>query len=369
MDKKSLVVMISVGVLLIIAIALLICYVASGGSLKTTDIIGKTEELSKPIIELFLNSEKYTTESVIINIKTYMEDGSEIESIILPNNQEVISTETMYEVTKNGEYEFIVKGKNGGISKQTIEINNILDSSSDVPYIPADFEHVEGTEVSSGYTIIDKYGNEFVWIPVSTGILTRESDGDNKYEENTSEISEFINSVQRYYGFYVAKYEASLATLNGKETIAFKANVIPLSNVNYRIAYDKSQKMCEIYKYNGVKTSLINSYAWDTTLKWINKSITNYSKNISYGNYSGIIFPTGDKKSDIVNNICDLAGNLREWTTEMYYTSTETETTDIYRVIRGGSANIEKVASSHIAYPDYMTDTYWGFRAILYKEL
>ena len=45
-----------------------------------------------------------------------------------------------------------------------------------------------------------------------------------------------------------------------------------------------------------------------------------------------------------------------------------TEENEIYRVIRGGSAIIEKSAESHIVYPDTMTDTYWGFRVVLYKK-
>ena len=175
----------------------------------------------------------------------------------------------------------------------------------------------------------------------------------------------------RYYGFYIAKYEASEIKINEKETIASKKDVIPLSNINYNIAYEKAQKMYQIYNYSDSKTALINSYAWDTTLKWIDNNVTNYSKNISYGNYSGIINLTGNTDTDIVNNICDLSGNLREWTTEIYYVENDIsvlEEKDVYRVIRGGSANIEKAASSHIVYPDTMTDTYWGFRVVLYKK-
>lgn len=371
MKNKSLVVIIGVAILVIIAIALLVYYVVSGGSLKTQDIIGKNKQENKPIIELYLSSEKYTSGNVIINIEAYMEDGSEIESIILPNTQEVISSNTRYEVSKNGNYEFIVKSKNGEISKKTITVNNILDSSPDVPYIPEGFEHIENTNVENGYTIVDGYGNEFVWIPVSTGVLTRETEGNAQYEENVAEINEFSNSVLRYYGFYVAKYEAGKTVKDGNETISFKKDIIPLSNINYKEAYEKSQKMYEIYDYKDVKTTLMNSYAWDTILKWIDSSITNYSHNVSYGNYSGTILPTGNTENDIVNNICDLSGNLREWTTEEYYATNDgivTEENSVYRVIRGGSANIQKVASSHIVYPDTMTDTYWGFRTILYKK-
>lgn len=370
MDKKSLVVIVGAGVLVVIAIALLISYVISGGSLKTEDLLKTTEEVNKPIIILKMNDENYTTGSVIIELEAYMEDGSEIESIILPNSQEVISSTTRYEVTKNGDYEFIAKAKSGEESKRIITVDIIIDSSPDNPYIPTGFKHVEGTEVDTGYTIIDEYGNEFVWIPVSIGKLTRETEGDLQYEDNIDEFSDLTESVLRYFGFYVAKYEASEITINNKNTIAFKAGQMPLSNVSYNTAYDKASNMYKVYKYKDVKTSLMSSYTWDTTLKWIDRTITNYSKNVSYGNYSGVIALTGETESDVVNNVCDLAGNLREWTTEKYYAASNVATPEenkVYRVIRGGSAIIEKSAASHIVYPDTMTDTYWGFRVVLYK--
>ena len=370
MDKKSLIVLGSVGILVIIAIALLISYILSGGSLKTEDLIN-TKKVYKPVIVLKTNTASYTEESVIIEIEAYMEDASEIEVIILPNNQEVISSSTIYEVTKNGDYEFIVKAKNGEESRKSITISQIIDSSSDQPYIPEGFKHVEGTEVDTGYTIIDKYGNEFVWVPVSIGTLIRETEGDIQYEEDEDELVNLFESVKRYFGFYIAKYEASDVKVNNQATIASKANQMPLSNVSYNTAYDKASNMDKVYKYKDVDTMLMSSYTWDTTLNWVNKAITNYSKNVSYGNHSGVIALTGETQSDIVNNICDLSGNLREWTTEKYYAvnnMASTEENEVYRVIRGGSAIIEKSAESHIVYPDTMTDTYWGFRVVLYKK-
>lgn len=371
MKGKSMGVIIAVGVLSIIAIILLIVYVSGGGSLKTEDVINsEKEELAKPSIVLDYEPKTNTSGKVIIYVETSMPDGSGIESIILPNAQEVISTETKYEVTKNGEFEFTVKAENGEISSQKIEINNILDSSSDEPYIPEGFEHVEGTEVDTGFVIKDEYGNEFVWVPVETGKLTRNTEGSTQYVEYTEEITAFSISAARYYGFYISRYEASAA--ESDDSISCKKGLIPMTNVTYLSAYEKARNMSKTYKYTDVTTSLTNSYAWDTTLKWINNSITNYSTNISYGNYSGRIVTTGSTESDNANNIYDMSGNLREWTTEVYYPEvldgTLIEQNKVYRVIRGGGANMGKNASSHIGHPENMSDTYWGFRVILYKN-
>ena len=102
-------------------------------------------------------------------------------------------------------------------------------------------------------------------------------------------------------------------------------------------------------------------------------------------NYSDNIEQTGMTTSDIKNNICDLAGNVREWTTEVYKrkedetskneinnntnNETKAKTSVRYRVVRGGSANnIELSASSHTTYKENTSDAYWGFRMILYKK-
>ena len=38
------------------------------------------------------------------------------------------------------------------------------------------------------------------------------------------------------------------------------------------------------------------------------------------------------------------------------------------KVLRGGSANLNKSASSRTAYSQELKDEYWGFRPILFKK-
>ena len=95
-----------------------------------------------------------------------------------------------------------------------------------------------------------------------------------------------------------------------------------------------------------------------------------YSSSTNYGNYSGTIVPTGTTESDVAKNIYDMAGNVREWSTEVFKDKTNKNDKSgnvISRVIRGGSAVIERTAKSHIGYPESKQDPYWGFRVIIYK--
>ena len=260
-----------------------------------------------------------TDGSVTINIEASVADADSIESITLPNKQVVTSSKATYEVNKNGEYTFIFNKKNGEHISENITVDNISEVSANTPYIPTGFTHVEGTEVGTGYIIEDAVGNQYVWVPLESGSLVRNTEGSSQYEETDYTATGFYNSAAKYYGFYIGRYEASQSNEKGLAIAKSIDGEIPWSNVTYEEAYNAALNTATAYDYSGVKTALINSYAWDTTLSWINKTIVNYSSNTSYGNYSGTIMKTGTTTNDQVNSICDLSGNLREWTTEVYY--------------------------------------------------
>lgn len=381
MKKKSSIVIVLFLIVLITIILLSIYFVKSKSSNKN-DVIKSNIELAEPKVELSVEPNDRESEIVTIYIKSI--ENSKIETITLPDGKVVTSSEAKYKVTKNGEYSFIVKSNKGISVTKTITIDNIKEISSNKPYIPYGFTHIDGTEVDTGYVIQDSRGNQFVWVPVSTGSLIRNTDGNDEYAEIDNTATGLYNSVSKYYGFYIARYEASKTEIEGESVAASQYGTMPWTNVEYNEAYEAAQKAGLLYGYSEVRTAIVNSYAWDTTLEWINESFSNYSTNTNYGNYTGVVLETGTTSNDEVNSICDLAGNLREWTTEIYYPNIfndnkdeldntiengeQVENLDNYRVIRGGSANLNKVASSHTGNPETMSDAYWGFRMILYKE-
>lgn len=68
--------------------------------------------------------------------------------------------------------------------------------------------------------------------------------------------------------------------------------------------------------YNG-KSRLCSSYAWDTTLKYIDGETGTYSVNSAGDNYTGYI--GGEKNTGYygIKNIYDMGGNISEWTSEL----------------------------------------------------
>ena len=384
--KKVLIVFVVFILIAVIGIAAFVV-VNSNGASSNGNLLSQTENIV-PVLNLSLDNEEEEQSEVTITAKATTEDSNGIYAITLPDESLVKSDEAVYKVQKNGTYEFKVEGKNGQTSSLSIDVTNIKETSGNEPYIPTGFEHTEG-EVNNGFTIKDQYGNEFVWVPVSSGKLTRNTSSDSKYTESESTATELVNSVAQNYGFYIAKYESCACEKDGKTMAGSIGGQRPWTNVRYKTARKAAKRAAESFEYGDYKTALINSYAWDTTIKWLDKSVENYSSNTSYGNYSGEIKNTGDTPTDIVNNICDMAGNVREWTTEFYETAnkkstenntsnnttennttneeTEAEVQVDNHVVRGGSANLSRTASSHTGYAESMSDENWGFRMILYK--
>ena len=61
-------------------------------------------------------------------------------------------------------------------------------------------------------------------------------------------------------------------------------------------------------------TKIVSSYAWDTTLCFIQKTISDYATNSTQGNYGSSLMNTG--LTTPVCNIYDMAGNIEEFTSE-----------------------------------------------------
>jgi uncharacterized protein YpmB len=379
-DNKSLPIII---ILLCIILALIIAFGVSlfskkGGESQKNNT--SEEDLIAPTLDLSLDTTEEEQDEVTIYVVATTEDEDGIDYLVFPDNTKIYAGTKEYTVTENGTYTFKAVGVNGASSSLSIEVTNIREVSANNPYIPEGFEYVGG-EVDSGYVIQDKYGNQYVWVPVPTGILTRSTMMSTDYSDSNSSATALVNSVAKNYGFYIARFEASAYEQGDTKVATSMAEKIPWTDVTFREAEEASTNSAKVFGYQDVATALMNSYAWDTTLEWINQTVTNYSTNTSYGNYSGTIYPTGSTESDQMNYICDLAGNVREWTTEEYSPITTTTTTkksssknnsstdtSTSRVIRGGSANLNKIANSRNGYPEDLTDGYWGFRMILYEN-
>ena len=162
------------------------------------------------------------------------------------------------------------------------------------------------------------------------------------------EFNKMIDSVEKYGGFYIGRYETG--NLNQDVAVVQKGNT-NIASVDWYTMYNKCKTLSD--ENNNIETSMIWGNQWDRTLMWLIESGAKTKEEIiddssSWGNYvnatftysnssggtstknsgSGTRIPTGGTEYTKANNIYDLAGNVTDWTMEANYRDR--------RVLRGG---------------------------------
>ena len=224
-----------------------------------------------------------------------------------------------------------------------------------------------GTSTSASYRepdlIVGSGGSSYDATDTSCKIIL----GDKGTKEQLAQLfvdeyKAMIESVSKYGGFYIGRYELSEAGV--------QKDKLPLTKTNWYNLYEKCK---ELNASDKVETRMIWGCQWDVTCNFIankgdKKSITDSS---SWGNYKGTSVKADDGKTEIkangtpeklntgkttftmANNIYDLAGNCLEWTQEANYT--------LNRADRGGNYNSNGSsipASSRSA--DYPDNSYYA---------
>ena len=251
------------------------------------------------------------------------------------------------------------------------------------------------TEVTGGIVIEDAtytntIGSQFVWIPVGTGenaikkanketvdialgryeftknsdgtITTSEYSGSSFTEDTTAnhnsdyknaiakDIEQFKTSVKNNHGYYIGRYEAGVVDYNSSVSTSnsdYKINWTGYTGDNIKLVCKKEQQVWNYVTQNKaselsrdmygseakVTSDLINSYAWDTAIVFVQKcgkesNSSTYSRTWGHSSITegmpqatGTNILTETSKVDKQCNIFDMAGNCLEWTTETYSSS------------------------------------------------
>ena len=284
------------------------------------------------------------------------------------------------------------------------DVTTLEDTYGNQVKVPKGFKIASdsATEVTGGIVIEDAtytntIGSQFVWIPVGTGEnaikkanketvdialgryeFTKNSDGtvttseySGSYTEDTTashnssygnaiakDIEQFKTSVKNNHGYYIGRYEAGVVDYNSSVLTSNsnnETNWTGYTGDNIKLVCKKEQQVWNYVTQNKaselsrnmygseakVTSDLINSYAWDTAIVFVQKCGTEsnsstYSRTVGQSSTStrqttGTNILKATSKVDKQCNIFDMAGNCLEWTTETCSSS------DYSCVQRGGS--------------------------------
>ena len=316
--------------------------------------------------------------------------------------------------------------------------------------VPKDFYYVGGT-INTGIVISDNVqdknqyagktdvgkdleGNQFVWVPVDGEKLTYAQDHiyDSVHSSTYTDYNDWTDnggnaeSVATYGGFYIGRYEAGWSeevtdgsTYTTSKNITSKTPISKAGVASWNCISQTNTKTvsANMYSSSVVTSSLVDSYAWDTTVNWlknmeiIEETSDGKINSSNYGNYynntttiltnvlyarhtynntwiyatnyekGAIILPaqaggtttdrieleTGASEDFKTNNIYDLAGNMWEWTTEE---GKHNANSNAFAVHRGGSFNHNGSSRPVVYRYGNATvggiDVNVGFRVVLY---
>ena len=245
--------------------------------------------------------------------------------------------------------------------------------------------YAEETEINIK-EIIPTATLNFVYKEIATsrpGVASSGTDGLNttaigkqKEDETYEGIKSFIDSVKENGGYYIARYEASYgidkkanskvstgtpATSSGSSYAPTEEGVL-WNNITQ---LDAATACRGLYNETIATTDLINSYAWDTAIVYIQEfsGETDYSRQTSKNTGSNPA-NTG-VNGDEVCKINDMASNTLEWTTE-YSTSTAGSYASPCTV-RGGCYNGTNWYTSNRFYNGATSSrNFYTFRSALY---
>ena len=221
---------------------------------------------------------------------------------------------------------------------------------------------------------IDSYYKEVVIYRqgvASSGLdgLNTTSRGKKKADGTYEGIKSFIDSVKSNGGYYIARYEASYGT-DGKANSKVSNSFI---NTNETAPTTEGALWNNITQLNAATacydiyttatTDLINSYAWDTAIVYIQ----NFSGDTEYSykkSINSILANTGNN-NDEKCKINDMASNTREWTTEY---STYTDSSYARPCTFRGGFYYYSISYTSYRYGDPATSSgkYVTFRSTLY---
>ena len=280
-------------------------------------------------------------------------------------------------------------GTLGTVTGSETKNTTVKDSLGNQVVVPAGFKVVnEDANVTDGIVVEDvshsaTAGSQFVWIPVGEVVkdsagnketitlgryvfnedgtvnteLSKKEPGEqlktsssasdyfteglkDSSTKNThaKDIEDFKNKVTNTtHGYYIGRYEArDKSATSARTSSSVETNQLVCTANNYVYNWITQPKAAELsrgmYSDSNFESDLMNSYAWDTAIVFLQKfdnrankaSLKPYSQQTTLNDSlasQGTNNLTDASKQDVICNVYDMASNCWEWTTETFSNS------------------------------------------------
>ena len=279
----------------------------------------------------------------------------------------IVVEDVTHEATKGSQFVWIPVGdviKDSAGNKETITLRRyVFNADGSVNTELSKTEPGDQLKTSSGYSYYFTEG-------------LKDSTTSNTHAKDIEDFKNKVNNIT--HGYYIGRYEARDKDATKTRTrSSSKTNQVVCTANNYVYNYITQYQVAELsrgmYNDRNFESDLMNSYAWDTAIVFLQKfdnrankaSLKPYSQQTSLNTGSlanqGTNNLSDASKQDVICNVYDMASNCMEWTTETCSISSSP------CAYRGGLySNSGRYTSCRNCYGTSISSASISFRSLLY---
>ena len=218
-------------------------------------------------------------------------------------------------------------------------------------------------------------GEQLKAISISSSYFTEGLKDSTTSNTHAKDIAIFKTKAESNHGYYIGRYEArDKSATSARTSSSVETNQLVCTANNYVYNYITQPKAAELsrgmYSDSNFESDLMNSYAWDTAIVFLQKFDNRANKTKPYSRQNSLNNSLASQgtnnlsdasKQDVICNVYDMASNCYECTTETYSDSNRP------CAIRGGFYSSSSYYESNRSSCDTnYSSSILSFRSLLY---
>ena len=218
-------------------------------------------------------------------------------------------------------------------------------------------------------------GEQLKAISISSSYFTEGLKDSTTSNTHAKDIAIFKTKAESNHGYYIGRYEArDKSATSARTSSSVETNQLVCTANNYVYNFISQSKAAELsrgmYSDSNFESDLMNSYAWDTAIVFLQKFDNRANKTKPYSRQNSLNNSLASQgtnnlsdasKQDVICNVYDMASNCYECTTETYSDSNRP------CAIRGGFYSSSSYYESNRSSCDTnYSSSILSFRSLLY---